>query len=313
MLGALSIFVLVSLSNAQYRSRCGLENEVGTTLKKTEDDIDGRYTVEWCSKLEDEATEWNFKMDYIDFHNGTKQCPQNDSVLVSIRLSRYLKIHSVFVEKLQRPFPDCNITCLSKPLDLLFSGCYMAQNQLSAGGRTWRRRVASLRVDNRFDSAQAINRIRPIYYVVKDGNTLTVYWNLHYIPVLNYSMEIAHYDHKNDTEVKTTWKEIRDNCTHETYRIVCRLAAPRAARCVASALRHDAPWRRGALFNDSNIMRYCSPIVKPESVEVRVDYRVWWAAGALAVALAAMAACWAAHSRLLAALRKRVLRHWTHR
>ncbi|KAI8422880.1 LOW QUALITY PROTEIN: hypothetical protein MSG28_006620 [Choristoneura fumiferana] len=26
-----------------------------------------------------------------------------------------------------------------------------------------------------------------------------------------------------------------------------------------------------------------------------------------------MAACWAAHSRLLAALRKRVLRHWTHR
>lgn len=106
---ALLILVFVSISSAQYKSRCGLENEVGMTLNKTADEIDGRYTVEWCSKLNENATEWSFKLEYIDFHNGSKQCPQSETTLRSISLSRFLTVHSAFVDKLQRPFPDCNI------------------------------------------------------------------------------------------------------------------------------------------------------------------------------------------------------------
>ncbi|XP_063378861.1 uncharacterized protein LOC134665801 [Cydia fagiglandana] len=321
MLKAASFLFMVSTAVAEITIRCG--SKIGTTFNKTEDGVEGRYTVEWCTQIPENAKLWEIQLEHTT-DNKFNVCRNN----ITLRQKHGMKMafHSrpLILDITNRP--ECNITCLSKQFDAVFSSCYKVSNKIIEKKETTEHGVTNTlvhlmmdtyhRIDNMFTSHQALNALEPVVQLEKNNRELVATYNLHYIDV-SESFGMLTKEYKNSSSTKeidaVDWINIRGNCTAlpESATVVCHLRCPDAGNCVLLSLEYTASYRN--TIDDPSPFEYCAPPSEERVMDLGMDPRVWWAIGALALTLTLLAACWAAHSRVLANLRKKVLHDWVHR
>ncbi|XP_061729651.1 uncharacterized protein LOC133534512 [Cydia pomonella] len=321
MLKAASLLFMVLAAVAEITIRCG--SEIGTSFNKTEVGVEGRYTVEWCTQIRENAKLWELQLEHTT-DNKFNVCENN----ITLRQKHGMKmaLHSRPLTLNITNRPNCNITCLSKHFDAVFSSCYKVSNKIIEKKETNEHAVTNTRVhssmdtyhriDNMFTSHQALNTLKPVVQFDKNDRELVATYNLHYIDVSgSFGMRTKEYK-KNSTirEIDAVdWINIRGNCTplSESATVVCHLPCPDAGNCVRLSLEYTASYRNS--INDPSVYEYCELPSEEREMDPGMDPRVWWAIGALALTLTLLAACWAAHSRVLANLRKKVLHDWVHR
>ncbi|XP_063530344.1 uncharacterized protein LOC134741484 [Cydia strobilella] len=320
MLKAASLLFMVSTALAEITTRCG--SEIGTTFNKTEDGVEGRYTVEWCTQIPENAKLWEIQLEHTT-DNKFNVCRNN----ITLRQKHGMKMafHSgpLILDITNRP--QCNITCLSKQFNAVFSSCYKVCSKIIEKKETNEHGVTNTlvhlmmdtyhRIDNMFTSHQALNTLQPIVQLEKNNRELVATYNLHYIDV-SESFGMIRKEYKKNSTTKeidaVDWINIRGNCTplSESATVVCHLRCPDAGNCVLLSLVYTASYRNS--IDDPSVFEYCASSEERE-IDPGMDPRVWWAIGALVLTLTLLAACWAAHSRVLANLRKKVLHEWVHR
>ncbi|XP_047988497.1 uncharacterized protein LOC125228089 [Leguminivora glycinivorella] len=321
MLRAASLLFMVSTAVAEITTRCG--NEVGTTFNKTGDGVEGRYTVEWCTQIPEKAKLWELQLEHTT-DNKYNVCENNITLRQKTGMKMAFHSQPLILDITNRP--KCNITCLSKQFDAVFSSCYKVSNKIIEKKGTIEHGVTNTRVHssvytyhriaNMFTSHQALNTLQPVVQLEKNDRELVATYNLHYIDVSeSFAMRTKEYK-KNSTTKEiddADWMNIRGNCTalSESATVVCHLRCPDAGNCVLLSLEYTASYRNS--IDDPSLFEYCAPRSLEKEFDPGMDPRVLWAIGALALTLTLLAACWAAHSRVLTKLRKKVLRHWMER
>ncbi|XP_064072147.1 uncharacterized protein LOC135193472 [Vanessa tameamea] len=299
----LFLFLLLCyLTKAEYNAKCSDNLQSGLTFEAMNDDVEGRYRVEWCTVADKNVTTWELVMRYDDTR------PPSRCVKYSVDIPPGA-VHSRFSERVHLNL-NCTNICFSTYLDLIFNGtCYHIKTVLHRGTKSSSPHDSLHYVFNPYPKEHFTESIALVRALSKDEE-LIVHWYLGYVPAADYTMELC-------TEDFQWCRDIGGNCSTRgagRTEVRCALRAPPG--CYSVRLQQRAPWTAAlALFRpqasaDSRVCHLRQPPLPADASRATL----WGLCAGAALAALALALLLRAHrARLAAALRLRVLHHWLDR
>ncbi|XP_047530482.1 uncharacterized protein LOC125066454, partial [Vanessa atalanta] len=299
----LFLFLLLCyLTKAEYSAKCSDNLQSGLTFEAMNDDVEGRYRVEWCTMADKNVTTWELVMRYDDTR------PPSRCVKYSVDIPPGA-VHSRFSERVHLNL-NCTNICFSTYLDLIFNGtCYHIKTVLHRGTKSSSPHDSLHYVFNPYPK-EHFTESKALVSALSKDEELIVHWYLSYVPAADYTMELC-------TEDFQWCVDIGGNCsTRGAARTEVRCALRAPPGCYSVRLQQRAPWTAAlALFRpqasvDSRVCHQRSPPVPADPSRAAL----WGLCAGAALAALALALLLRAHrARLAAALRLRVLQHWLDR
>ncbi|XP_050347243.1 uncharacterized protein LOC126771418 [Nymphalis io] len=294
--------LLCYLTKAEYNVKCSDNLHSGLTFEATNDGVEGRYRVEWCTMADKNVTNWELVMRYYDTLSPSRCEKYSVDIPLGLLHSRFNEIVHVNL--------NCTNVCFSTNLDLIFnSTCYHIKTVLHRGTTSSSPHDSLHYVNNpypkeHFTKSMALVRTHSTY------EELIMHWYLGFVPATDYTMNLCTADFQWCVDVGGNCSTLGE-CRCE---VRCVLRVPDG--CYSARLKQLAPWTEALrLFGSQALTEHPVCHYNPPPTPADVSRAaLWWLCAGAALAALALALLLRAHrARLAAALRARVLRHWLDR
>ncbi|XP_045495164.1 uncharacterized protein LOC123693938 [Colias croceus] len=279
MLTVLLVVLLCAISNADVETQCSNSTETRLSFLPANDEVDGRYRVEWCTtpKSKDKVTSWELTLRCKE--NTTADKCHGDAFLY-VRQG-----HSFFNKDVNITHLNCSNVCFATNLDLIFNGtCYLVKTFLHYGKISGSPEDHLFYITNEFPKERFTNSETRISIQSFSNEHLTVKWYLSYIPATDYTMSLCAL--LNTTNDEHCW-DVSRNCSAGGRRqseVRCSLRA--AYGRYNMRLQHCAPWDTSPLFRRvTNANRVFNHVVEQSLRVEGGSSALWWAGAALLLAL----------------------------
>ncbi|RVE50759.1 hypothetical protein evm_004669 [Chilo suppressalis] len=231
-------------------------------MKPSKDGVEGRYTVEWCTKRTKNDTVWDLQI-FFNRKNPSK-CSYRDK-------------HSAKIEDLYRQDVNCSFVCLSTEIDLIFNACYRLEQLFRTQGSA--KSITNYNISNEY-SMETFTRSVFTANEINHGDYISVNFFFGMVPVTSYEVTLCKLnDESYDRE--QSCEEVTQNCTIvvSPHGVTCRLR-PLPPAAYELQLTHTAPWTLGHFMRERTHVRRLFNVTAPAPVKVATPRRAGWWIGA---------------------------------